>query len=61
MGEFNLEEFNGLGMHMGNLPLLSRAETRSISAENFTGEPGKGGRSPRAAGPGLTGDRLSRR
>jgi len=38
-----MEEFNGLGMHLGNLPLLSRAETRSISAENLTGEPGRGG------------------
>jgi len=36
-------EFNGLGMTMGNLPRLSNAETRSISAENFTGEKGKGG------------------
>ncbi len=35
--------FNGLGMHMGNLSLLSNAETRSISPENFTGEKGKGG------------------
>jgi hypothetical protein len=35
--------FNGLGMGMGTLPLLSNAKTRSISAENFTGEKGKGG------------------
>jgi hypothetical protein len=35
--------FNGLGMHLGNLPQLSNAVTRSISAENFTGEKGKGG------------------
>jgi len=28
--------FNGLGMHMGNLPRLSHAKTRSISPENFT-------------------------
>ncbi|MGQ9651079.1 MAG: glycoside hydrolase family 172 protein [Phycisphaerae bacterium] len=35
--------FNGLGMHLGNLPRLSNAKTRSISAENFTGEKGKGG------------------
>ena len=35
--------FNGLGMHMGNLSLLSNAETRSISPENFSGEKGKGG------------------
>ena len=35
--------FNGLGMNMGNLSRLSNAVTRSISAENFTGEKGKGG------------------
>jgi hypothetical protein len=35
--------FNGLGMSLGNLSLLSSAETRSISPENYTGEPGKGG------------------
>ncbi len=38
-------KFNGLGMHLGNLPLLSDAKTRSISPENFTGEKGKGGMS----------------
>ncbi len=35
--------FNGLHMNLGNLSRLSNAETRSISAENFTGEKGKGG------------------
>tara|TARA_B100000029_G_scaffold516253_2_gene628057 strand:+ start:59019 stop:60107 length:1089 start_codon:yes stop_codon:yes gene_type:complete len=35
--------FNGLGMNMGNLSLLSRAKTRSISAENKTGGKGAGG------------------
>ena len=39
------EGFNGLGMGMGNLPMLSKAKTRSISAENFTGEKGKAGMS----------------
>lgn len=34
--------FNGLGMNMGNLSRLSYAKTRSISAENFTGEKSKG-------------------
>jgi hypothetical protein len=37
--------FNGLGMHLGNLSRISKAKTRSISAENFTGEKGKGGMS----------------
>jgi len=35
--------FNGLGMSLGNLSRLSKAKTRSISAENFTGDKGKGG------------------
>jgi hypothetical protein len=35
--------FNGLGMSLGNLPCLSNAITRSISAENPTGEKGRGG------------------
>ncbi len=35
--------FNGLGLHLGNLPRLSSAKTRSISPENVTGEKGKGG------------------
>jgi len=33
--------FNGLGMGLGNLSRLSKAQTRSISPENFTGEKGK--------------------
>ncbi len=33
--------FNGLGMNLGNLSLLSKAKTRSICAENFTGEKGR--------------------
>lgn len=38
--------FNGLDMNLGNLYKLSNAKTRSISPENFTGEPGKGGMMP---------------
>jgi len=37
------EKFNGLNMNLGNLYRLSDAKTRSISPENPTGEPGKGG------------------
>lgn len=37
------DSFDGLGMNLGNLSLLSHAKTRSISPENFTGEKGKGG------------------
>jgi len=42
--------FNGLGMSMGNLARLSNAQTRSISAENFTGEKGKGGMATEGTG-----------
>ena len=37
------QDFNGLDMNLGNLSRLSKAQTRSISPENFTGEKGKGG------------------
>jgi Protein of unknown function (DUF2961) len=37
-----MASFNGLGLHLGNLSRLSDAESRSISAENPTGEKGKG-------------------
>lgn len=37
--------FNGPGTHLGNLSLLSPAKSRSISAENMTGEKGRGGMS----------------
>ncbi len=42
--------FNGLGMSLGNLARLSNAETRSISAENFTGEKGQGGMATEGTG-----------
>ena len=42
--------FDGLGMSLGNLARLSKAETRSISAENFTGEKGKGGMAAEGTG-----------
>ena len=37
------ENFTGLNMGMGTLSNLSKAKTRSLSAENPTGEKGKGG------------------
>jgi hypothetical protein len=40
-----MAEFSGLGLHLGNLSRLSRAKTRSISPENFSGAKGKGGMS----------------
>jgi hypothetical protein len=42
--------FNGLGMGLGNLSRLSDARTRSISPENFSGEPGKGGMATEGTG-----------
>lgn len=42
--------FNGLGLHLGNLSRLSPAKTRSISAENFTGEKGKAGMATEGTG-----------
>lgn len=38
-----MEQFNGLDLNIGNLAKLSHAKTRSVSAENFKGEKGKGG------------------
>ncbi|MCG3196447.1 MAG: hypothetical protein GHCLOJNM_00921 [bacterium] len=42
--------FNGLNLHLGNLSLLSRAKTRSLSPENFSGEKGKGGMATEGTG-----------
>ena len=43
-------EFNGLGIGLGNLAELSQAVSRSISAENFTGEKGQGGKAVTGTG-----------
>lgn len=45
-----MSEFNGLHMSLGNLSRLSRARTRSISAENFTGEKGRAGMATEGTG-----------
>jgi hypothetical protein len=45
-----MTDFNGLGLSLGNLPRLCKARTRSISAENPTGEKGMGGMSTAVAG-----------
>ncbi|HTY36246.1 MAG TPA: hypothetical protein VMH23_03995, partial [Bacteroidota bacterium] len=42
--------FNGLTTGLGNLSRLSKAKTRSISAENFSGEKGEGGKSSSGTG-----------
>lgn len=50
MSEQENSSFNGLGMHLGNLSRLSKAKTRSISAENFNGEKGKAGMATEGTG-----------
>ena len=42
--------FDGLYLNLGNLCRLSPAQTRSLSAENFSGEKGKGGMATEGAG-----------
>ncbi|MEM1057622.1 MAG: glycoside hydrolase family 172 protein [Verrucomicrobiota bacterium] len=39
-----MDAFNGLGLHLGNLSLLSNAQSRSLSAENPDGAKAGGGR-----------------
>ncbi len=46
--------FDGLNLSLGNLSHLSRAKTRSISPENFTGEKGKGGMATQGTGAGAS-------
>jgi D-arabinan exo alpha-(1,3)/(1,5)-arabinofuranosidase (non-reducing end) len=42
--------FDGLHLNLGNLSRLSKAKTRSISPENFTGEKGRGGMATEGTG-----------
>jgi len=51
-----MSEFNGLMCDMGTLARLSSAQSRSISAENFTGEKGKGGMATEGTGAGCARD-----
>jgi hypothetical protein len=44
------DSFDGLHLNMGNLFRLSKAKTRSISPENFTGEKGRGGMATEGTG-----------
>lgn len=48
--------FSGLGMNIGNLSRLSYAKTRSISAENFTGEKSEGGMASEGVAAGCARD-----
>ena len=45
-----MNAFNGLGLNLGNLSRLSAAQTRSLSAENFTGAKGAGGQATEGTG-----------
>jgi hypothetical protein len=45
-----MNTFNGLVLGLGGLSKPSKAKTRSISAENFTGEKGKGGMATEGTG-----------
>jgi hypothetical protein len=46
----NHEASNGLGVHLSNLSRLSKAQSRSISAENPTGGKGSGGMATEGTG-----------
>ena len=50
-----MSEYNGLGLGLGTLPLLSRARSRSISAENPTGQKARGAMAEPAPGSSLEG------
>ena len=43
-------DFNGLGLHLGNISRISNAVSRSISPENFTGDKGRGGMATEGTG-----------
>ncbi|MGE5508068.1 MAG: glycoside hydrolase family 172 protein [Chitinophagales bacterium] len=45
-----MKPFSGLGLGLGNLSRLANAKSRSISAENFTGGKGQGGRAVEGTG-----------
>ena len=43
-------DFDGLDLNLGNLHRVSKAQSRSISPENFTGEKGKAGMATEGTG-----------
>ena len=51
-----MDQINGLNMGLGNISRLSRAKTRSICAENPTGEKGKGGMATTGTGVNAAGE-----
>ena len=48
--------FNGLDLNLGNLYRVSKAQSRSISPENFTGDKGKAGMATEGTGKGASRD-----
>jgi hypothetical protein len=50
------EAANGLDLSLGNLYRVSKAQSRSISPENFTGEKGKAGMATEGTGKGAARD-----
>ncbi|HXD76364.1 MAG TPA: glycoside hydrolase family 172 protein [Puia sp.] len=46
------QSFNGVDSHLGNLFMLSNAQSRSISPENFNGAKGAGGMATKGTGSG---------
>src|ERR1035437_1044932 len=48
--------FSGLDLNLGNLYRVSKAQSRSISPENFTGEKGKAGMATEGTGKGAARD-----
>lgn len=45
-----MKDYNGLEQGLGNIARLSKARSRSISAENFHGEKGQGGKATEGTG-----------
>jgi hypothetical protein len=50
------QPYNGVDSHLGNLFLLSNAQSRSISPENFNGAKGAGGKATTGTGAGPSRD-----
>lgn len=49
---YSQQNYNGVDSHLGNLYMLSSAQSRSISPENFHGAKGEGGKATTGTGAG---------
>src|SRR5579872_595113 len=49
---YSQQNYNGVDAHLGNLYMLSNAQSRSISPENFHGAKGEGGKATTGTGAG---------